>query len=67
MIDTILNHRSVRSYTSKEVDDSLLNEILNAGTRASTTGNMQVYSIVVTRNQDNKDKLAPFHFNQPMN
>lgn len=66
MIETILNHRSIRNYTDQQIDDSLLNEILTAGTRASTTGNMQVYSIVVTRDEKNKEKLSPLHFNQPM-
>ena len=37
-----------------------------AGTRASTTGNMQVYSIIVTRDQEMKKRLSPAHFNQPM-
>jgi len=44
----------------------LLNQILEAGTRASTTGNMQVYSVIVTRDEEKKKALAPFHFNQPM-
>jgi nitroreductase len=66
MLETILNHRTIRNYKDNEIEESLLNEILTAGMRASTTGNMQVYSVVVTRNEDNKEKLAPFHFNQPM-
>ena len=40
--------------------------ILTAGCRASTTGNMQVYSLVVTSDYDIKEQLAPCHFNQPM-
>jgi hypothetical protein len=36
------------------------------GCRASTTGNMQVYSIVITRDQQMKKDLAPLHFNQKM-
>ncbi|MBZ4677070.1 MAG: NADPH-dependent oxidoreductase [Anaerophaga sp.] len=66
MMEVLLNHRSIRKYKDKPVDDGLLNEILTAGTRASTTGNMQVYSIVVTRDQQMKEKLAPTHFNQPV-
>lgn len=48
MIETISRHRSVRSYKSDPVDERLLERILEAGVRASNTGNMQVYSIVVT-------------------
>ncbi|MDX9852751.1 MAG: NADPH-dependent oxidoreductase [Tenuifilaceae bacterium] len=62
----IMNHRSIRKYKSTPIEESLLNEILLAGTRASTTGNMQVYSIVVTTDQQIKEQLAPCHFNQPM-
>jgi nitroreductase len=59
-------HRTIRKYTSQEIPETLLNAVLHAGTRASTTGNMQVYSIVVTRDKAMKEKLSPCHFNQPM-
>jgi len=36
------------------------------GCRASTTGNMQVYSIIITRDNNMKKELAPLHFNQKM-
>ena len=62
----LLERRSIRKYSDKNVDDATLNAILEMGCRASTTGNMQVYSIVVTRDQEMKKKLAPFHFNQKM-
>ena len=62
----ILNHRSIRKYKTTPIEESLLNEILQAGVRASTTGNMQVYSIVVTTDNEIKEQLAPCHFNQPM-
>ncbi|MCU4154462.1 NADPH-dependent oxidoreductase [Carboxylicivirga sp. A043] len=66
MIDILKNHRTIRQYTNQKIEESLLNEILEAGVRASTTGNMQVYSIVVTQDEAMKEKLAPCHFNQPM-
>ena len=34
--------------------------------RAATTGNMQLYSVIVTKDADMKEKLSPLHFNQPM-
>ena len=46
--------------------DALLNELLEVAVRASNTGNMQLYSVVITRDRANKEKLAPAHFNQPM-
>jgi FMN reductase [NAD(P)H] len=34
--------------------------------RTQTMGNLQLYSVVVTRSEDIKKQLAPAHFNQPM-
>jgi nitroreductase len=66
MNSTYFTRRTVRKYSEREIDPSLLDKILTAGTRASTTGNMQVYSIIVTRDEEMKRRLAPAHFNQPM-
>jgi len=62
--ETLLTRRTIRKYSAKPVEDKLLKEILIKGCRASTTGNMQVYSIVVTRDEAKKMELLPFHFNQ---
>jgi nitroreductase len=59
-------HRTIRKYTTREISDALLNSILESGTRASTTGNMQVYSVIVTRDEAMKKRLSPCHFNQSM-
>ena len=59
-----MEHRTIRKYTDLPVDESLLQKILEAGSRASTTGNMQVYSIIVTRDDAGKRALSPCHFNQ---
>jgi nitroreductase len=65
-LDVLQNRRSIRKYSSQEVEEAVLDEILAAGIRSSTTGNMQVYSIVVTRDQQVKNDLSPCHFNQKM-
>lgn len=62
----INQHKTIRNYTSRPISEELLQSILYSGTRASTTGNMQVYSVIVTREAEMKEKLAPCHFNQPM-
>lgn len=63
----ILNqHVTVRKFKNKPVEKKLLESILYSGTRASTTGNMQVYSIVITEDESQRQKLAPLHFNQPV-
>lgn len=66
MIDIMKNRRTIRKYTEQDIPEQLLNELLEVAARASNTGNMQLYSVVVTREQANKEKLAPAHFNQPM-
>jgi nitroreductase len=66
IIDSLFNRRTIRKYSSKAVSDDLLNELLDAGCRSSTTGNMQVYSIIVTRDKAQKRELSPLHFNQKM-
>lgn len=42
-----------------------MEEVLLAASRASTVGNMQLYSIIVTTSPDLLSRLAPLHFNQP--
>jgi nitroreductase len=64
--DILLNRRTIRKYSQEPVDDKLLNELLVMGCRASTTGNMQVYSIIITRDEQQKRDLLPLHFNQKM-
>lgn len=56
--------RTVRAYSDQPLDDHLLNELLTTACRASNTGNMQAYSVVVTRDSERKSLLAPLHFNQ---
>jgi nitroreductase len=58
--------RTIRKYSDRPINDELLDDILQAGIRTSTTGNMQLYSIIITRDPEMKQELAPFHFNQPM-
>jgi len=64
--DILLDRRTIRKYSLEPVDDKLLNDLLTMGCRTSTTGNMQVYSIIITRDEEKKRELAPFHFNQKM-
>ena len=65
-METIKNRRSIRKYTSEDVSSTLLDELLETAARAQTMGNLQLYSVVVTRNTEIKERLAPAHFNQPM-
>lgn len=64
--DVMMSRASVRKYSDKEVSDEMLNELFEASARTQTMGNLQLYSVVVTRSEEMKEKLAPAHFNQPM-
>jgi len=66
MIEQLLTHRTIRKYKDTDIAEDLIRKILEAGCRASTTGNMQLYSIVIARETEGKKALAPCHFNQPM-
>ena len=65
-MELLNNHVSIRKFKNKPIDDLLLKSLIYSGTRASTTGNMQLYSVVVTSDKQNIDKLTPLHFNQPV-
>ena len=58
--------RSIRKYSDQPVSDELLNRLLTEASRTQTMGNLQLYSVVVTRSDEVKQQLAPAHFNQPM-
>lgn len=66
LIDVMKTRRSIRRYSDKEVSETLLDSLLGAAARTQTMGNLQLYSVVVTRSEQMKECLAPAHFNQPM-
>jgi nitroreductase len=65
-IDLIHQHRSIRKYKADPIPAELLDEILQAGIRTSSSGNMQTYSIIVTQDQEKKKKMLSPHLNQRM-
>ena len=65
-METVKNRRCIRKYAGKPVDEELLRRLLEVSERTQTMGNMQLYSVVVTRSEEMKKRLAPAHFNQPM-
>ncbi|ANS76504.1 NADPH-dependent oxidoreductase [Paenibacillus yonginensis] len=64
--DVIHGHTSIREYEDREVSQEMLDQILEAGIRASSSGNMQSYSIIVTRDKELKKKLYTPHMEQSM-
>jgi nitroreductase len=66
MLSILNQHRTIRKYTDKPIEPELLTQLLESACRASNTGNMQAYSVVVTTDPTIKARLSPAHFNQPM-
>lgn len=62
----LLTRRTIRKYADRPVDDQLLNRLMEEAARTQTMGNLQLYSVIVTRSREMKKLLAPAHFNQPM-
>jgi nitroreductase len=65
-IDQMERHRSIRKYQDRQVPDDVLARVLQAGTSASSSGNMQAYSIIVTKDLEIRKRLYPLHFDQSM-
>lgn len=57
--------RSVRAYTDEPVSAEDERAILEAACQAPTAGNQQLYSIIVVRDQSEKDELSVACDNQP--
>ena len=62
----LTTRRTIRQYSNQEVSEALLNRLMAEAARTQTMGNLQLYSVVVTRSEEMKQRLAPAHFNQPM-
>ena len=58
--------RSIREYSDKPVDEKMVVDLLRKSSQTQTMGNLQLYSVVITQDEDRKKALAPAHFNQPM-
>lgn len=63
---TINSRRTIRKYSRKDVSEGLLKTLLEQAEHTPTMGNLQLYSVVITRKAERKRRLAPAHFNQPM-
>jgi nitroreductase len=66
VVDCLAAHRSIRRYRSDPIPDETLTAILDAATRASSSGNMQTYTILVTKDRDRREALYEMHYRQEM-
>ncbi|MFI3318743.1 MAG: nitroreductase family protein [Rikenellaceae bacterium] len=64
MIKEIFEHRSIRKFKSTPIAAEAMRAMIAAASRASTCGNMQVYSMVISQREELLDELSPCHFGQ---
>ncbi len=60
-------HRSIRQYEDRPLDPALVERVLHdalAGT--SSSGNLNMVSVITTRDPERKARLCELHFDQPM-
>jgi nitroreductase len=57
----IFERRSIRKYTTKDVEDFKIEKLLKAGAAAPSAGNEQPWHFVVIKDRDRLDKLADIH------
>lgn len=60
LLGVINNHRSIRSYSNKQVDQEDLVEIIKAGQMASTSSFIQAYSVIQVNDKEKRKLLAEY-------
>ncbi len=64
-MDYFKSRRTVRQYSDRTISDQEIMQMLEDAMHAPTCGSMQLYSVIISRNPEEKAALAPAHFNQP--
>ena len=68
-LDVVKNRTSTRKFSDKEIEDSIINNILEVGRLAPTAKNLQPQKIYVVKSKDgleNIDKVSPCRYNAPV-
>ncbi len=63
-IEQIYKHSSIRAYKSDPVSKAMIEEIVAAGQRASTSSNLQMFSVVMVTEEHKRHQLATYCGNQ---
>jgi nitroreductase len=66
VIQQIHQHRSIRKYKPEPIPESVLTEVLEAGIRSPSSGNMQAYSVIITKDEELRERLLKPHLDQSM-
>jgi nitroreductase len=65
-LEQIQAHTSIRAFKTTAIPQPVIDNILHSTIRASTSGNIQPYSIIVTKDQMRKQELWKLHHEQDM-
>lgn len=65
IIKSLFDRKSVRQFTSEDIDERTRELLLLSASQAPTAGNQQLYTVIDVRSQEIKDKLAVSCDNQP--
>ncbi|MBI5867884.1 MAG: nitroreductase family protein [candidate division Zixibacteria bacterium] len=61
------SHRSIRKYKSDPISQELIDQVLqDAIAGSSSSGNLNGYALILTRDKARKAELCRMHFDQPM-
>lgn len=63
-LDVLLSHRSVRHYTGDKLPDGALEAMLAAAQSASTSSNLQLWSVIAVADAGRKQRLSVHAANQ---
>ena len=60
-------HRSIRQYDSRPIDPALIDRVLEQALQgSSSSGNLNMVSVIKTRDPERKARLCELHLGQPM-
>lgn len=54
MINSLQNHKSIRSFEERKIEREVVEKLLETGIRAANAGNLQGYSLVVIDDEEIK-------------
>lgn len=55
---SLLSRRSIRKYTKEDIPDDFLCQLLADSEHTQTMGNLQLYSVIITRDREKKHQLS---------
>ncbi len=65
VVKVIQNHRSIRKYIDKPIEDEILQELLTSAQWAPSSHNVQAYNIIVVKDKEKKKTLSKLCGGQP--